>query len=76
MHLVDYTNFRYHSMWHISNDGSHLVLQIIRHVMVDTAVLNKRIYARQIIHDILDYDQCSQYKYPMTQTVDGDIYTI
>ena len=59
MYCVDYTNFRYHSMWHISNDGSHLVLQIIRHVTVDIAVLNKRVYARQIIPEILDSDQKS-----------------
>ena len=59
MHCVDYTNFRYHNMWHISNDGNHLVLQIIRHVMVGIAVFNKRIYACQIIPDILDSDQCS-----------------
>ena len=41
---VDYTYFRYHSTWHIANDGSHLFLQIIRHVMVDIAVLKKKEY--------------------------------
>ena len=59
MCCVDYTIFRYHSMWHISNDGGHLVLQIIRHVMVDIAVLNKIVYARQIIPEIFYSDQSS-----------------
>ena len=45
MRCVDYTYFRYHSMLHIANDGGHLFLQIIRHVMVDIAVSNKRVYA-------------------------------
>ena len=44
MRCVDYTYFRYHSMWHIANDGSHLFLQIIRHVMIDIAVLKMKEY--------------------------------
>ena len=41
---VDYTNARHYSMWHTSNDGGHLFLQIIRDVTVGKAVLNKSVY--------------------------------